>query len=88
MGEPGSKGEKVMDHFDDGYLLLVSANFNSKDDDYNLSRRFLRVILVLGCQAHLVLLGFLVDPASPPCRWVSCLKGFSLFHILLSLRPR
>lgn len=88
MGEPGPKGEKVIDHFDNGYLLLVSPNFNSKDNDYNVVRRFLRVILVLGCQAHLVLLVFLVDPASPPCWWVSCLKGFSLFHILLSLSPR
>lgn len=84
MGEPGPKGEQVVDRFDDGYLLLV---FNSKDNDYNFFRRFLRVILVLGCQVHLVLLVFLVNPASPPRRWVSCLKGSSLFHILLSLSP-
>lgn len=85
MGEPGLKGEKVVDHFDDGYLLFVSPHFNSKGNDHYYVRRFFRVILVLGCQAHLV---FLVDPASPPCRWVSCLKGFSLFHILLHLTPR
>lgn len=29
MGEPGPKGEKVMDRFDDGYLLLVLPHFNS-----------------------------------------------------------
>lgn len=88
MGEPGPKGEKVVDHFDDGYLSFVSPHFSSKDNDYKFVWRFFRVILVLGCQAHLVLLVFLVDPASPPFRWVSCLKGFSLFHILLHLRPR
>lgn len=87
MGEPGPKGEKVMDHFDDDYLLLVSLHFNSKANDSIFVWWLLRVTLVLACQAHLVLLVFLVDLASPPCRYVSCWKVFSLFHILLSHRP-